>query len=47
MIAPGAEMKAVSVITEGAVIDRLLKHVRSQAEKDGPDPFDAQAPPAA
>jgi len=40
-------MKVISVITEGAVIDKLLKHVRQRAEDHGDDPFDARAPPAA
>ena len=39
-------MKVITVITAGAVIDRLLKHVRSRAAEDGQDPFDARAPPA-
>ena len=43
----GAEMKVISVITEGALIDKLLKHVRGRAEEQGDDPFDPRAPPAA
>ena len=43
----GAEMKVISVITEGALIDQLLRHVRRKAEEHGDDPFDARAPPAA
>lgn len=35
------------VITEGAVIDKLLRHVRRKAEEQGDEPFDARAPPAA
>ena len=40
-------MKVISVITEGAVIDKLLQHVRRKAEDHGDDPFDPRAPPAA
>ena len=29
----GTEMKVISVITEGAVIDQLLRHVRQTAEE--------------
>ncbi len=53
----GAEMKVIAVITEGPVIDKLLKHVRGRGEElgdqlseacaQGDDPFDARAPPAA
>jgi hypothetical protein len=43
----GAEMKVISVITEGAVIDQLLHHVRGKAEDHGDDAFDLRAPPAA
>ena len=43
----GAEMKVISVITEGALIDQLLKHVRGRAEDLGDDAFDPRAPPAA
>ena len=39
-------MKVISVITEGALIDQLLKHVRKRAEEFGDDPFDPRAPPA-
>ena len=40
-------MKVISVITEGALIDKLLKHVRGRAEEQGDDPFDPRAPAAA
>jgi hypothetical protein len=43
----GAEMKVISVITAGPVIDKLLRHVRQKAADHGDDPFDARAPPAA
>ena len=43
----GTEMKVISVITEGAVIDQLLKHVRGRAEEQGDEPFDPRAPPVA
>ena len=43
----GAQMRVISVITEGTVIDQLLRHVRKKAEELGDDPFDARAPPAA
>jgi len=39
----GAEMKVISVITAGPLIDQLLRHVRQKAAED---PFDARAPPA-
>jgi hypothetical protein len=35
-------MKIVSVITEPAVIDRILAHIR---ETGGRDPFDERGPP--
>ena len=40
-------MRVISVITEAALIDKLLKHVRRKAEDHGDEPFDARAPPAA
>ena len=40
-------MKVISVITEGAVIDKLLRHVRQKAAEEGGELFDARAPPAA
>ena len=40
-------MKVISVITEGALIEKLLEHVRGRAEELGDDPFDARAPVAA
>ena len=43
----GAEMRVISVITEGALIDQLLEHVRGRGEELGDEPFDARAPPAA
>ena len=43
----GAEMRVISVITEGPLIDQLLRHVSGRAEKLGDDPFDARAPPEA
>ena len=42
----GAEMKVISVITAGPLIDQLLRHVRRKAAEEGGDPFDARAPPA-
>ena len=38
----GTEMKVVSVITEPAVIDRILKHL---ARMGGGDPFEGRGPP--
>jgi hypothetical protein len=38
----GTEMKVVSVITEPAVIDRILKHL---ARTGGGDPFEGRGPP--
>ena len=40
-------MKVISVITERAVIDKLLRQVRQKAAEDGGEPFDARAAPAA
>jgi len=50
-------MRVISVIIAPALIDRLLNHVRGEAEEHGEhssggcaqaeDPFDACAPPAA
>jgi hypothetical protein len=38
-------MKVISVITEGAVIDQLLRHVRQQAAEHGDEPFAARPLP--
>jgi hypothetical protein len=43
----GEEMKVISVITAGRLIDQLLRQVRQKAGEEGGDPFDARAPPAA
>ncbi len=40
----GAQMKVISVITEPAVIDRIVKHLEEHPPEDL---FDARAPPAA
>jgi hypothetical protein len=40
----GVEMKVVSVITEPAVVDGILSHVRWAGDRD---PFGERAPPAA
>ena len=42
----GAEMKVISVITDPAIIHRLLRHVRTQNAADD-DSYDPRAPPAA
>src|SRR5262245_43747135 len=42
----GAQMKTVSFITEPRVVDRILRHLASEACK-GRDPFEPRAPPAA
>jgi len=42
----GAQMKIVSFITEPRVVDRILRHLASEACK-ARDPFDPRAPPAA
>jgi len=40
----GSQMRVVSVITEPAVVDRILRHLR---ERGKADPFEGRAPPAA
>jgi hypothetical protein len=40
----GAEMKIVSVITDGRVVDRILRHLESERCK-ARDPFEPRAPP--
>jgi Putative transposase len=42
----GAQMKIVSFITEPRVVDRILRHLASEACK-ARDPFEPRAPPAA
>jgi len=42
----GAEMRVISVITEPALIHRLLRHVRARKTQDD-DSYDPRAPPAA
>jgi hypothetical protein len=42
----GAEMKIVSIITDFRVVDRILRHLRSQACR-ARDPFEPRAPPQA
>jgi hypothetical protein len=39
----GVEMPVISVITEGAVIDQLLRHVRQKTAGNGDEPFDARS----
>jgi hypothetical protein len=43
---PAAQMKIVSLITEPRVVDRILRHLASEACKTR-DPFEPRAPPAA
>src|SRR5213593_1023961 len=40
----GAEMKIVSIITDPRVVDRILRHLESQACR-ARDPFEPRAPP--
>jgi hypothetical protein len=42
----GAEMKIVSIITDPRVVDRILRHLESQACR-ARDPFEPRAPPRA
>src|SRR6059036_1265620 len=42
----GAEMKIVSIITDPRVVDRILRHLESQA-CGARDPFEPRAPPRA
>ncbi len=42
----GAEMKIVSIITDSRVVDRILRHLESQACR-ALDPFEPRAPPQA
>jgi hypothetical protein len=42
----GAEMKILSIITDFRVVDRILRHLRSQACR-ARDPFEPRAPPQA
>ena len=42
----GAQMRIVSFITEPRVVDRILRHLASEACK-ARDPFEPRAPPAA
>ena len=42
----GAEMKIVSIITDLRVVDRILRHLESQACR-ARDPFEPRAPPQA
>ena len=42
----GAEMKIVSFITDPRVVDRILRHLESQACR-ARDPFEPRAPPQA
>ena len=42
----GAEMKIVSFITDTRVVDRILRHLKSQ-ECRAQDPFEPRAPPEA
>jgi hypothetical protein len=46
LCACGAQMKIVSFITEPRVVDRILRHLASQACK-ARDPFEPRGPPAA
>ena len=39
----GAEMKIVSIITDPRVVDRILRHLESQACR-ARDPFEPRAP---
>ena len=43
----GAEMKVIALITEPALIDRMLRHVRRAGVEAEGERFDARAPPAA